>query len=111
MLVDRRCVRGSSDDKVGCDLGYRSHKTIRNNRNVKCAGSMDFTNNNYNLDCDSKKTENITCKFSTNLDFSIKGKKQLTNKKYKKKRMAYLNCVKKSSKKSKKPKKSKKSQN
>ena len=93
MLVDKRCKKGSNSDKVGCDLGYRSHKTRRGCRQVKCKGSMNFKNGEYKLDCKPNKKTNIKCEFSTNIDFSTYGKRQLTNKKYKKKRMAYLNCV------------------
>ena len=44
MLVDKRCKKGTGNDKVGCDLGYRSHKTERRHRQVKCKGSMNFNN-------------------------------------------------------------------
>ena len=93
MLVDKRCKKGSDSDKVGCDLGYRSHKTRRSPRQVKCKGSMNFNKKEYKLECKSNKKVNIKCNFSTNLDFSTYGERQLTNKRYKKKRMAYLNCV------------------
>jgi len=93
MLVDKRCKKGSNSDKVGCDLGYRSHKTPRSKKQVKCKGSMNFNSKEYKLDCKPDKTEDIFCKFSTSLDFKPKSKKHLTNRRYKKKRMAYLNCV------------------
>tara|TARA_B100000035_G_C20954328_1_gene533422 strand:- start:387 stop:965 length:579 start_codon:yes stop_codon:yes gene_type:complete len=94
MLVDKRCKKGSDNDKVGCDLGYRSHKNrTKTKKQVKCKGSMNFKNSEYKLNCKPDKTENISCKFSTSLDFTPKGKKHLTNRRYKKKRMAYLNCV------------------
>ena len=110
MLVDKRCKKGTDNDKVGCDLGYRSHTNrIKSKKQVKCKGSMNFNNKEYKLDCKPDKTENISCKFSTSLDFTPKGKKHLTNRRYKKKRMAYLNCVQtsKSTKKSKSKSKSK----
>ena len=94
MLVDKRCKKGTDNDKVGCDLGYRSHKNrAKSKKQVKCKGSMNFKNSEYKLDCNPDKTEDIFCKFSTSLDFTPKGKRHLTNKRYKKKRMAYLNCV------------------
>ena len=84
MLVDKRCKKGSDNDKVGCDLGYRSHKTRRGPRQVKCKGFMNFKNSEYKLECKPKKKVNIKCNFSTNLDFSIYGKRHLTSKRYKK---------------------------
>ena len=94
MLVDKRCKKGTDNDKVGCDLGYRSHKgNERRYREVKCKGSMNFKNSQYKLKCKPNKKVNIKCNFSTNLNFSTYGKRHLTNKRYKKKRMAYLNCV------------------
>jgi hypothetical protein len=90
--INPACV-GTPNKRIGCDLGYRSHKTRRGYRQVKCKGSMNFKNRKYELDCKPNKKANIKCEFSTNIDFSTYGKRQLTNKRYKKKRMAYLNCV------------------
>ena len=51
MLVDKRCKKGTDNDKVGCDLGYRSHKNrTKSKKQVKCKGSMNFKNNDMNYD-------------------------------------------------------------
>ena len=42
MLVDKRCKKGTDNDKVGCDLGYISHKTRRSKKQVKCKSFYEF---------------------------------------------------------------------
>ena len=83
--IDPACV-GTPNERIGCDLGYKSHATVRSNRQVKCRGSMNFRNNRYRLNCKPNTRQNITCNFSTNLDFTPAGKRHLTNRRYKKKR-------------------------
>ena len=58
--INPACV-GTSNKRIGCDLGYKSHATRRSQKQVKCKGSMNFRNNQYRLNCEPNKTENITC--------------------------------------------------
>ena len=57
--INPACV-GTPNKRIGCDLGYKSHATVRSNRQVKCKGSMDFRNNRYRLNCEPNTEQNIT---------------------------------------------------
>ena len=72
----RICVSTETPD----NLKSFKHSLVRRKNRIS------YVYNEYKLDCKPNKTENITCKFSTNIDFTPKGKRHLTNRRYKKKR-------------------------